>query len=572
MKRKRQESDEEQSSDDNAAKTTREAKAHKTQGYASPLMVINEDELLDCSVTNEESKQDGANRRARATRGNSQPKRQQPKRGSRKKNVLVVESSGEDQSSGSSMDEKPRRNTRSSRKKNLELASLIKEKETGSSSVAIDKKELPKRATRNARKKHLEETVEVSSAEELPVQPTTKKTKSIAATRPKDSGEITPTVVVKQEPASPLDEMQTRRSTRNSRKEEELVDGVTENEADHVPETPEVVVEKVISPPPSAKTCKATINVVLQSPGFSISTPNKEASVTTSSPCNEQDVRQHEIIVEENNACSEEDTNNDIVTVQNVCSPKPILPQEYAETFTEMLSENKEELENVASNEKDADAVDELVDASKEVAEKDHAEEADTRVKSGRRSTQRNNGWRRKSKRSSCCLSPVNKRLSINMKVTKTKKPGKKSIVKSSVKLKLTQSKLMPELKMGSADKRSCNKESTDPNLEDVRVRLFDNLTSEGSTCSGSPTTIHTSSSCSSTEDKAEAPVERITEDPAEDEEGEEVFHDCRGSENEADDEADSTKCTETDRYVSTHLLRVLQGNGIPLWCCHIHA
>ena len=39
MKRKRQESDEEQSSDDSLFKMTREMKAPKTQGYASPLFL-----------------------------------------------------------------------------------------------------------------------------------------------------------------------------------------------------------------------------------------------------------------------------------------------------------------------------------------------------------------------------------------------------------------------------------------------------------------------------------------------------------------------------------------------------
>lgn len=554
MKRKRHESDEEQSSDDTASKTAREAKAPKTQGCASPLMVINEDEPLDCSVANEEDKQDGAKGRTRATRGNSQPKGQQPKRGSRKKNVSGVGSSAEDQSSGSSMDEKPRRNTRSSRKKNLELASLIEEKETGSSSV--NEKDLPKRATRNARKKHLEETVEVSSAEELPpAQPATKKRKSSTATRLKDSGEIMASVVVKQEPASPLDEIPTRGSTRNSRKEEELAASdkkETENEA-RVPETPEAVVEKAVSPPASAKTCKATINVILQSPGFNIPKANREAPVTTSSPCIEQDPGPHEVTVEENNAYPEEETSNDVVAV---CSPTPVLPQECAENSTEVLSENKEELENreeenLANNEKNVKEVDGNAGPSNDGVDKEHAEEADTRVKSGRRSTQRNSGWRRKSKRSSRCLSPVNKRLSINRTVTKTKTPGKKSIVKSSVKLKLTQSKLMPELKIDTADKSS-NNQSPDPNLEDVRVRLFDNLTSESSACSASPS----SSSCSSTEDKAEAPVETIIEEPAEDD-GEEVFHDCRESEDEADaDEAEIAKYPEANRYALTHLLQ----------------
>lgn len=541
MKRKRQESDEEQSSDDNASKTT---KAHKTQGYTSPLTVITENELLDCSVTNEaEDKQDRAKRTTRATRANAQPKRQQPKRGSRKNNLSdeVHVSSAEDQASDpSSMDEKPRRNTRNSRKK---LVSLTEEKGAGlSSRIMIEDNDLPKRATRNARKKHLEEHAQVSSAEELPVQPATKKRKSSANTRMKsDSGEIMASVVIKQEPVSPLEEMQTRRNTRKSRQLEELVDS-EENETEKracVPETPEPVVENVGSSPASVKTCKATINLVLQSPGFSIPNTNEAASVTTSSPCVEQDLGSHGVTVEENDAYPEEEANNDVVIV---CSPTPIVPQEFAETCVQTLSENKEELEN--GGVENFDAVDANVVESNEVVDKENTEEADPRERSGRRSTQRNSGWRRKSKRSSRCLSPGNKRLSINKTVTKSKVPGKKSVVKSSVKLRLTQSKLMPELKMNNADKCS-DGEAPAPNLEDVRVRLFDNLTSESSVSSAT-----NSSSCSSTEDKAEAPVETIMEEHAEDE-SEEVFHDCRGSENEADDETEDAKCTKTNRCAS---------------------
>lgn len=574
MKRKRQESDEEQSSDDTASKTERGAKAHKTQGYASPLMVINENELLDCSVTKEEGKPDGAKRATRATRASSQPKRQQPKRGPRKKNLPDVGSSSEDQTSdSSSMDDKPRRNTRNSRKKNLELARVIEENGSDCSSVIVAKEDCSKRATRNTRKKPQKETLEVSSGEELPTQLATKKSKSNAATVLKDCGEVLASVVVEQEPASPFDKIPTRRSTRNSRIEEESVDSEkkkTENRV-HVPETPEPVVENMVSPPKSAKTCKATINLVLQSPGLSQATCNRAASGITSSPCVEQDLGSHEVTVEENGACPEEETNKDVVTV---CSSTPILPQECTESHAQTVSENKEELENgevenVASNEPDSDAIDGNVDTSKGGVDKENSKEADPRVKSGRRSTQRNTGWRRKSKRSSRCLiSPVNKRLSINRTVTKSKTPGKKSIIKSSVKLKLTQSKLMPELKINTTDKCRDDK-LPDPSLADVRVRLFDNLTSESNTSSASAATTSSSSSSSSSaedkveapfsssyssaDDKAEAPVERIMEEPAEDD-SEEVFHDCRGSENESDDETENAKCTKTNRYVYIYM------------------
>ena len=92
MKRKRQESDEEQSSDDSFFKMTRKIKSPKTQGYASPLTVITEDEPLDCSsVAEEDTKQVSDKRQTRATRAGTQAKRQQPKRGSRKKMPVANE-------------------------------------------------------------------------------------------------------------------------------------------------------------------------------------------------------------------------------------------------------------------------------------------------------------------------------------------------------------------------------------------------------------------------------------------------------------------------------------------------
>ena len=569
MKRKRQESDEEQNSDDTASKTERGAKAHKTQGYSSPLVVINENELLDCSVTNEEGKLDGAKRTTRASRASrnekKQPKRKQAKRGSQKNNLPDVRSSTEDQTSdSSSMDDKPRRNTRNSKMKNSELARVIEENGSDSSSVIVDEEVSSKRVTRNSRKKPQKETVEVSSTKELSTKPAKKRSKSSEATILKDCGESMVSVV-EQEPASPFDKIPKRRSTRNLRNEEGFVDSEkkeTENRA-HVPETPELVVENVMSPPKSAKTCKATINLVLQSPGLTKTTCNSASSETTS-PHIEQDLGSHEITVEETCAHPEEESSKDVVTV---CSSTPVLPQECTESHAETESEDKEELENgevenMSGNETDSDAIDGNVDASKGGVDKENTKVANPRVKSGRKSVQRNSGWRRKSKRSSHCLiSPVNKRPSINRTVTKSKTPGKKSIIKSSVKLKLTQSKLMPELKINAADK--CRDDgSSDPSLADVRVRLFDNLTSESSTSGASYATTSSSSSsaddkveapssssCSSAEDKAEAPVERIMEESAEDE-GEEVFHDCEASENEADDETENAKCIKLSRCV----------------------
>ena len=573
MKRKRQESDEEQSSDDTASKTEREAKAHKTQGYSSPLIVINENELLDCSVTNEAGKLDGAKRTTRANRASrneKQSKRKQPKRGSQKNNLPDVGGSAEDQTSdSSSMDDKPRRNTRNSRKKNSELARVIEE--NGSDSVITTVDDSTKRVTRNTRKKPQKETVEVSYTKELQTKPAKNKSQSNVATISKDCGEFMAWVAVEQEPASPFDKIPERRSTRNSRHEEESVDSEkkeTENRA-HVPETPEPVVENVMSSPKSAKTCKATINLDLQSPGFTKPACNRAGSETTSSPQIEQDLGSREVTAEENGTRPEEEANKDVVTV---CSSTPKQPQESPESHGQAESENKEELENGEvenGNEPDSDAIDGNVEASKGDVDKENTRVADPRAKSGRKSMQRSSGWRRKSKRSSHCLiSPVNKR-SINRTVTKSKTPGKKSIIKSSVKLNLAQSKLMPELKINTGNKCG-DVRSPDPSLADVRVCLFDNLTSESSTSGASSATTSSSSSsvddkveaassssCSSAEDKAEAPVERIMEELAEDD-SEEVFHDCRGSENEADDETENVKCTKTNGYVHCKLSELM--------------
>ena len=569
MKRKRLESDEEQSSDDTAFKAERGAKAHKIQGYSSPLMVINENKLLNCSVTNEEAKLDGGKRTMRASRATSQLKRQQPRRGPRKKNLPDVGSSAEDQTSdSSSMDDKPKWNTGNSRKKNSELARVIEENGSDSSSAIVDEVDSSKRVTRNTRKKPKQETVEVSSTKELPKKPAKKKNNSNVATILKGCGEIMASVAREQEPASPFNKIPKRKTTRSSRNEEDSIDSETketENRA-HVLETPEPVVENVMSSSKSAKTWKATVNLVLQSPGLTEASSNRAASETTSSPHTVQDLGLHEITVEENDACPEQETNKDVIRVS---SSTPILPQECTESHAPTESKNEEELENgevenMASNEQDPDAIDGNADVSKGGVDEENTKVADPKVKSGRKSMQRNSGWRRKSKRSSRCLiSPVNKRLSINRTVTKSKTQGNLSMIKSSVKLKLTQSKLMPELKINTADKCRDDR-SPDPtcSLADVRVCLFDNLTSESSTSGASSATTSSSSSssddkeeapssssCSSAEDKPEAPVERIKEEPAE-EDSEEVFHDCRGSENEADNETEDAKCTKTYRFV----------------------
>lgn len=536
MKRKRQESEEENSSDDNVLKTTKGIKAPKMQGCASPLTVINEGEILDCSVTNEESQENGAKRATRATRAGNQAKRQQPKRGPRKKNVSDVGSENED---SSSLDEKPRRTTRNSRKKNLDSESLVEEKGASSSN---DENKRPTRSTRNTRKKLLEDTVEVSSTEELPSQPSKKKTKSSIGQKLDTSEETLAAVVVKEEPVSPVEEVPPlRRSLRNSnsRKEEETK---TENNV-HIPETPDPptnVTKDVMSPPASVKSCKATVHLVLQSPGFNVGKINGMTPVTTSSPSVERGLKSHRATVEEIVQPEEKEiADNNVVTIT---SPVSSLPQESPESCKNesLVSEDKEDFnaqekvnhnENKTNSEKNCDAADGITNETRQDVDQENTVKANSQVKSGRRSMQRNSGWRRKSRRSSHKLSPANRRLSVKKAVTKSKAHGKKSLVKSSVKLKLTHSKLMPELKMNGTG-QVIDEQISDPSLEGVRVWLFDCLTSNSSASASSATS---DSSCGSIEDKVDAPVEKHLEEVVEDD-AEEVFHDCR-SENEADDE-----------------------------------
>ena len=535
MKRKCQESDEEQSSDDSVIKTTRGIKAPKTEGYASPLTVINENEPLDCSVADEESKQDSNNRTTRATRTGAKAKRQQPKRGSQKNDLRA----NKEQTDSSSMDEKPRRNTRNSRKKM---------EEKGAASSSNEENKLPKRSARNTRKKIFEDAAEISSTVELPSQPVMKKSMSSISKTMEDSGEVVPPVIVKQEPASPVKEIQpVRRSTRNSnsRKEEEKENEITVP----VPETPDLpsdVDKNVMSPPTSAKTCKASVQLILQSPGFNIGKENGLTPIITSSPCVEQDLQSHNI-TEEIVQCEKKDMADD--DALTVCSVVQSTPQESAETLKNELHESdfdftkkENHIKNRIKTDENCDATDGI--ATNEEVNKKNTEEAVPGLKSGRRSTQRNSGWRRKSKRSSQRFSPANRRLSVKKTLTKSKASGKKSLIKSSVKLKLTQSKLMPELKLNGSE-HIIDDKASEPNLEGVRVRLFE--TSESST-SASPATSHCS--CSSTEDKGDVPVEKLVEEPAENDVGE-VFHDCRGSENEADDQTENIWHVKTDRYVS---------------------
>ena len=536
MKRKRPESDEEASSDDNTSKTAKGIKAPKTQGYASPLTVINEGELLGCSITNQESKGDDTKRTTRATRAGTQAKRQQPKRGSRKQNLQVVESVTGDQTDSSSLDEKPRRSTRNSRKKKLELEISTTEQGDGVSSNEDNKR--PKRSSRNTRKKFLGDAADLSSTEELPSWSVINKTKSSLGKNLEDSGETVSAVLEKQKPVSPVEEDLTqKRSTTlsNSRNGEEKE---TKNTA-CVPETPDPadlnVTNEVLSPPASAKICKASIQMVLQSPGFSTGKGKQVTPVTTSSPCVEENYESHQDTAEELAISVQRETTDGVVVAVSSLSPVLTLPDNSSKTNKVQEYESKEEFEGQAKvnhSENTCGAKDGTISKSERDAEREDEEKAVSQVKCVRRSTQRSSGWRRKSKRPSCHLSPANKRLSVKMTVTKSKAPGKKSLIKSSVKLKLTQSKLMPELKLSGSGQKSSDREA-DNDLKAVRVRLFDDFTS-------------TSGANARTSAGTSSPVERPVEDVAEDD-AEEVFHDCR-SENEADNEIEEVQEVKTDR------------------------
>lgn len=155
----------------------------------------------------------------------------------------------------------------------------------------------------------------------------------------------------------------------------------------------------------------------------------------------------------------------------------------------------------------------------------------------------------------------MNKRLFINRIVIKLKILGKKSIIKSFVKLNLTYGKFMLELKINFVNKCGENRLLVF-SLVDVRVCFFDNLISESSNSGVSFVIIFSSfssiddkvkvvffSSCSSVEDKVENLAERIMEEFVEDD-NEEVFYDCRGLDNEIDDDIEDVKCIEINRCV----------------------
>lgn len=524
MKRKRQESDEEHSSDDAASKTARETKTHKTQGYASPLTVINENELPDCNTVNEECYQKDTKRTTRATRANSRATQQQPKRGYGKKNLPDVGSASKEKTPGlSSMDEKPRRTTRNSKKTNSQLTRVTEENSICSSS-SNEVKDLPRGTTRGSRRKQLVENADVSSSEELPGKPVIKNSMSSIDVNPKDFEDLTPLEIVQQKTLSPFKESQARQSTVNSEKKDEWTDSA-DTETVRVPETPHSIPIKAKTPTASPKIFKTSINVVLQSPA--LDTPNGDEVIMSSSLCHEKspnscaskELGSQKVISKETQVPDEEPLNNSDTHEQ---SPRKthVSCQESIETCT---AENKDDgetgVKNLSNDENHLKSENAKVDLSKEVVTKETTEPNNVE-KTVERSRGRSSGWRRKSKRLSNYRSPSSRRLSIKQKVTKSKVLGRKSLVKSSVKLKLTHSKLMPELKIHSADKQT-NGENLESNLEDVKVRLF-----------------------SSSEDKAEGPVQKIAEKPLEDE-LEEVFHDCRGSENVDIGKTDDKNYTE---------------------------
>ena len=541
MKRKRRKSESDQSSDDNAIHADNGVKAPKTQiqGYASPLVVINEGELLDSGVVNEENREKGSKRTTRA-----QGKRQQPKRGARKKNVSVIETPDEEPPDSPSVPELPKRSTRNSRKKNSEIN---------------EENKLPKRFTRNTLKKIIDGAAQVSSTEDLPVQPVTKKRRSsVRPEKAENSGDV-PVVPLKKEPVSPAEEVQAlRRSLLNSTKVEE---NETENvPIPHVPETPDQSVNcatENVASPAANKIHRAAVHLILQSPRLGI---GRDEGVTVgataaSSPCiKEENELYHARMEETAKSANQEKADCDVASVSS-STPKFVPPDKSPEKCKFKLKET--EIEEDVDSEGKLDKVQNVAvsatkcdetDTNKDVNKEDMCPQVVmSDVESSRRSMRRSSGWRRRSKRLNHQLSPANRRLSIKKTVTKSKTPSRKSLVKSSVKLKLMSSKLMPELRLtGTKQSRNDQVTAQDKDMEDVRVRLFDDWTSHSSDSANSAT-CH--SSCSSSEDKGDPPaVEKLFNEIVEDD-VEEVFHDCL-TENEGEQLAKEEPGAKTDRYL----------------------
>ena len=477
MKRKRQEGDEELFSDDNTSKVSRNMKVPKMNGCTSPLLVIHEHEELNYSTITAEVKNDEEKRPTRASsrlKANSQPKRQQPKRNSKRKN-------GELESIGySSMDEKPRKNTRGTRKKNLLDLEVFKEENNNSSSPDTKLK----RTTSDSRKKNATKSVPVQ--EQQPCKPASPEKKAAAnSTMTSFRESITPFAVVKEEELSFLEEQKKDVPVSPKIKKEDCSGSkaVTEILEQHVLEA--------LASPIAPSNYRAVCNLVLKSP------------VISSSPCVHKvdgmpavkDVADHM-----SNLTSLEETQafGESTVAEGLTNP-PQAEQSMEVTSAVGCIKRKEISESICGNETLPHLTENLSNFIEPESDKGDINIASTtdnldagdcpmdvkpKVKSTRGSIRQSSGWRRKSRRSSHRLSLMKGPLSIHKSATKSKSARKKSLVKSSVKLKLTQSKLIPELKRpGSTSVKSANRKPLDgeaqPELADVRVRLFNNSNSD---------------------------------------------------------------------------------------------
>ena len=554
MKRKRQESQSEHSSDDSTADGNEGVKAFKiqTQGNASSLMVIKEEKLLDGSFMSEgaKSRENGGKRTTRASRAGTQAKRQLPKRGARNKNSSVVDMEKEEEPNSPSMDALPKRSTRNARKKNCDI---------------IKDNNQPKRMTRSTQKV-VEEADEVSNTEEEPLQPVTKKRKSSNLVKELDANysEDVPVVSVKQEPLSPVEEVQTQ--SRSSKSSLSAQAGEKANKTEILPSTavPETldpsaanVTGNVASP--SVTVHRAAVHLVLQSPRLGNGKDKGATPVTTSSPCiEEQKESLHDKVQESEKLPNLEEADSAVVASgptlpvndhpdksQENCKDKQIETQKVIDC-QEKLDQN-EDLFAIAKDSEEAGG-----GTSKDFDKEDtNSRVHHSKVESTRRSMPRSSGWKRRSKRLSHCLSPTDRRLSLKKTVTKTS--SRKSIVKSSIKLKLTHSKLMPELKLTATTQNKNGRQATlsEKDMEDVRVRLFDDCTSNSSDSANSAVCHSSTSSSEGKNDPlaADGHVEEVVEDV----DGQEVFHDCM-VENEVDLVANDFEehAAKIDRYFNS--------------------
>ena len=535
MKRKRQESQSEHSSDDCTADGNEGIKAFKTQtqGNASPLIVIKEEKLLDGSFMSEGAKiqENGGKRTTRASRASTQAKRQLPKRGARNKNSSVVDIVKEEEPNSPSVDALPKRSTRNSRKKNCEI---------------IKGNNQPKRITRNTQKV-IEEAHDVSNTEDEPLQPVTKKRKSSNLVKELDANysEDVPVVSVKQEPLSPVEEVQTQ--SRSLRSSLSAQSGETENKTEILPSTavPETLDPSVANvtgnvASPTVTVHRAAVHLVLQSPRLGNGKDKGATPVTTSSPCIEEQKESLHDKVQESEKLPNPEEADSAVVASGPTLPVPVHPDKSQENCKDKQIETQKVIdcqEKLDQNEdlfaivKDSEEADGKT--SKDFVKEDTSSSVHhSKLESTRKSMSRSSGWKRRSKRLSHCLSPTDRRLSLKKTVTKTS--SRKSIVKSSIKLKLTNSKLMPELKLTGTTQNKNGRQValSEKDMEDVRVRLFDDCTSNSSDSANSAV-CHSSTSSSegmANPLAADGQVEEVVEDV----DGQEVFHDCM-AENEVD-------------------------------------